>query len=232
MGDVAPEKIALITGLEFEAALARRVLKECESETLVYVSGLGAPFAQRVIEEAKQAGAKGIVSYGVCGGLDPALKAGSIALPKSILGSKETVVDLQWHNWMYDLLISDFDITTDKLLTVESAVETVEEKTALFEKTGASVVDMESSILANQAAKHGLAFIAVRVVHDPASQTVPKAMRDVINSDGKINAWKMLKGLFTNWPGAKVLKQMSDNDMQARANLKSLTRLVLLGSQG
>jgi len=227
MGDVIAPEIALITGLEFEAGLARKVLKECDDKTPVFVSGLGAPFAEDVVTKAKQAGAKGIVSFGVCGGLDPTLRAGSIVLPKIILGPDPIAVDLAWHDRLHNQLASQFDIATGKLLSVEKAVETVAEKQALYKSTRACAVDMESSLLARQAVKQGLAFIAVRAVHDPASQSIPPAFASMVKSNGQINNWKLVKGLIFNWPGFSQIKQMSENDLQARTNLQSLTHLAL-----
>ena len=227
MGDVTAPKIALITGLEFEAALARKVLKKSDCKAPVFVSGLGAPFAKEVVTKAKQAGAKGVISFGVCGGLDPALNAGSVILPETVLGSEPISVDLAWRDRLHAQLVSQFDIATGKLLSVEKTVESVAEKQTLYKNTGARAVDMESSLLARQAAKQGLSFVAVRVVHDPASQSIPPAFADMVKSNGQIDGWKLVKGLVFNWPGFGQLKQMSENDLQARTNLQMLTRLAL-----
>ena len=224
-----PQTIALITGLEFEARIARRVIKPTGSGDIVLVAGLGAPSANEVVAKAIEAGVSGIVSFGVCGGLDPALPAGSVVVPKAILGPEAISVDLGWHSRLTDLLKDDFDITSNSLLSVEKTVATTEEKAVLYKQTGACAVDMESAVLARQAALCDLAFIAVRVVHDPASQTLPAAFKDIIKSNGQLDGWKLVKGLIFNWPGVPALKQMSDNDQQARGNLESLTRLALPG---
>lgn len=225
MGDVNIEilpTIAFITGLEFEARIARRVIKKTGSSDLVFVAGLGGPMADKVVAEAKKAGASGIVSFGVCGGIDPALPAGSVILPETILGPDELVVDMIWRDKLAALLNDSFDITTGSLLTVENTVETVEEKTALYQQTGTCAVDMESAHLARLAAKHDLPFIAVRVVHDPASRAIPPAFRDIIKSNGQLDGWKLVRNLIFKWPGAKVMQEMSGNNSQAQSNLEQL----------
>ncbi len=220
-------RISLVTGLSFEAQTVRRVVKTAKGDTQVYVAGLGAPFAEKVIGQAKADGARGIISFGVCGGLDPQLPAGSVILPKTILAPTEIPVDMVWRDHLHKILARQYDITTRPMLTVKETVTSVEEKARLFTRTKACAVDMESSILAAEAVKQNLPFIAVRVIHDPATQAIPAAFADTINLDGRIDIWKLIKGLVFNWPGAKVLKQMSDNDSQARTNLTGLTRLAL-----
>ncbi len=219
--------IALITGLEFEAKVARKETKGEAGGIVTAVAGLGAPFAQKVIEQAKAAGASGIISFGVCGGLDPQLPAGSVILPQTILAPAEIPVDLVWRNRLQKVLEKQYDITTRSILTVSETITSIEEKTELFARTGACGVDMESGVLAVEAAKQGLSFIAVRVIHDPATQAIPPAFADIINRQGQINVWKLVKGLVFNWPGAKVLQELSVNDKQARTNLAGLTRLAL-----
>jgi len=219
--------IALITGLEFEAKVARKETKGEAGGIVVGVAGLGAPFAEKAVAGAKAAGASGIVSFGVCGGLDPQLPAGSVILPQTVLAPAEIPVDLVWRNRLQKVLVKQYDITTRSILTVSETITSVEEKTELFAQTGACAVDMESAVLAVEAAKHDLPFIAVRVIHDPATQSLPAAFNGIIKPDGQMDVWKLLKGLAFNWPGAKVLQDLSANDKQARANLAGLTRLAL-----
>ena len=222
-------KTALITGLEFEAKIARQVIKQSGSDDLVFVAGLVGPLAEQVVGKAIAAGVSGIVSFGVCGGLDPDLPPGSVILPETILGPEAIPVDLAWRDRLMAKLNDSFDIITGSLLSVENTVETLSEKSALYQQTGARAVDMESAHLARLAAQHNLPFIAVRVVHDPASQTLAPAFRDIVKSNGQLDGWKLIRGLIFNWPGVAYLKQMSNNDQEARANLAMLARLALPG---
>jgi adenosylhomocysteine nucleosidase len=60
------------------------------------------------------------------------------------------------------------------VLTTEShAVETVPAKAALARKTGAQVVDMETSAVARVCGEHGVPLLAVRVISDTAGQRIP-----------------------------------------------------------
>ena len=218
---------ALITGLEFEANLARKAGKDQDEPIVVGVCGLGAPFADKAVADAKAAGARGIISFGVCGGLDPALPAGGVVLPKTILAPAEIPVNPDWRDRLHKKLAKQYDIADGSILTVTETVTSVEEKAEFFARTGACAVDMESGVLAVEAAKQGLAFIAVRVIHDPATQAIPAAFADIINPQGQMDVWKLVKGLAFHWPGMRVLQELSANDKQAQANLAELTRLAL-----
>ena len=63
-----------------------------------------------------------------------------------------------------------------RLLTSARSVGSVEDKAALFERTGAVAVDMESAAIAEVAEQHGLPFLAVRVVVDSAGDVLPAAV--------------------------------------------------------
>lgn len=221
--------ISLITGLSFEAKIARQVIKKSDHDCCVFSCGMGAPEAEKTVTEAKQSGVKGIISFGVCGGLDPALPAGSIVLPHSILAPQEIPVDLVWRNALETVLIENYDIAGGKLLAAEKTINSIDEKSLLYKQTGACAVDMESGVLAQEAARQQLPFIAVRVVHDPANQSLPPAFRNAIKANGQLDIGNLIKGLIFQWPGLETLKALSSNDRQARANLEGLTRLALPG---
>lgn len=221
--------IALITGLEMEAGIARKAMKKSDAELSVFVAGMGAPNGQQVVQQAKREGAKGIVSLGYCGGLDPALRAGDIVIPEMVVGNNEIKTSAGWRRQLIKKLENQFSVLSCPLLSVESVVKSPAEKAELFNRYKACAVDMESLRLAQLAAENNLEFIAVRVVHDPASQVIPVAFNNIINSNGSINGWNLIKGLIFHWPGAKTLKALSGQSIQAKTNLDQLTRLALPG---
>jgi adenosylhomocysteine nucleosidase len=60
------------------------------------------------------------------------------------------------------------------VLTSEGhAVETVPEKAALARKTGAQVVDMETSAVARVCREHDVPLLALRAISDTAGQRIP-----------------------------------------------------------
>ena len=230
----APE-IALITGMQFEALIAKEAAKESGiDDQIVLVAGPGAVRGRKVVDEAKSLGAGGIVSFGVCGGLDPALRTGAVILPETILtgedgGAQVQGVDPAWRARLHAMFDVEFDVFTGPLLTLPRAVASAGDKAALFEKTGAQGVDMESAVLAREAQRCGLSFIACRVVLDAADLSVPERLAKILEDDGKVNGLKLVKTLIFHWPGAKVLKEMSTSNDIASANMSALARLALPG---
>ncbi|HFC05245.1 MAG TPA: hypothetical protein ENJ55_06035, partial [Rhizobiales bacterium] len=159
------------------------------------------------------------------------LESGFTILPKNILDKHESIaVDRHWHARLQALLEPQFDVNTGDLVSVAQTVATVKDKQALAAQTGAVAVDMESAILARLATRYKLPFIAIRVVHDTASMEIPKAFTDIIDTvegSGKIDKWKLIKGLLFNWPGWKVIKEHSSANEDAMSNLDAITKLAL-----
>jgi len=56
-----------------------------------------------------------------------------------------------------------------------AVVATAAEKQALFTRTGAVAVDLESAAVAAAAARHALPFAVLRAICDPASRSLPQA---------------------------------------------------------
>lgn len=61
-------------------------------------------------------------------------------------------------------------------------------KEALFTRTGAAAVDLESAAVAEAAGRHALPFAVLRAICDPAARTLPQAALVGLDADGKISA--------------------------------------------
>ncbi len=222
--------------MAYEAQIAHKSIKGngFANEPLVFIAGPGAPHGEQVIGQAIKQGAKGIVSLGICGGLDPQLFSGHIVIPKEILQNDDkpityqnTQVDLAWRAALLPVIEKDYFVTSSPLLTVTDPVTSITDKRKLHEQTGACAVDMESGKIAALAKAHGLPFIAVRVVGDVAGQSIPAAFDKVLKPNGELSVFELIKGLVTKWPGLQALKGLAKNDGEARANLSGLTTLAL-----
>src|ERR1700726_2301215 len=85
--------VAAVTGLAAEATIARQV-------GLRAVAGGGdAARTKAAIQQLLGEGVTGLVSFGICGGLDPALASGTVILPRAIQSetSERHPVDETWH---------------------------------------------------------------------------------------------------------------------------------------
>lgn len=100
-------------------------------------------------------GVEGIMSTGLCGALDPALRVGDIVVSGD--APLETTARF----------------VRGEIHTVNHVVVTAREKQLLRDKTGAVAVDMEAAAVKETAAEWNLPFLCVRVVSDTAHDTLP-----------------------------------------------------------
>lgn len=123
--------------------------------------------------DAAAAGARVILSSGIAGAVDPGLKAGDVVIG----GSDGLVAALR-------KILPDARVGT--VVGSDAIVATVADKRALYERTGALAVDMESHIAARVAARHGVPFAALRVISDAADEALPPAALVGMRADGRM----------------------------------------------
>jgi adenosylhomocysteine nucleosidase len=147
---------------------------------------MGASSAAASAQALIDAGALGLMSFGLAGGLDPELRAGSIVVPSEVI-SPAGVRFATSPDWRARLVAAlgatpvakkgaQRPVIAGALLTSALPIDTLEAKARAFEATGAVAVDMESLAVAEVAAGHSLPFIAVRVIIDTAADVVPRAV--------------------------------------------------------
>jgi adenosylhomocysteine nucleosidase len=153
-------------------------LKALKDGSLLALSGIGSDAATRGAEALVAAGATALASWGMAGGLDPALGAGTIFLPAEIISGAGGVLPTAepWRERLRAALAGHRPLASGKLLTSAHAIAAVDGKAAAFAQTGAAAVDMESFAVAQVAARHGLPFMAVRVIVDTAHDALPASV--------------------------------------------------------
>jgi adenosylhomocysteine nucleosidase len=145
---------------------------------LATVSGMGPEAAENAAKRLVAVGATALVSWGMAGGLDPTLPAGTICVPELVIAPDGATfaTDHHWRELTTAAIVSRRTVVRGKLLSTGRAIEDVAGKAAAFYKTGAAAVDMESAAVAKVAAAHSLPFLAVRVIVDTAADTLPDAV--------------------------------------------------------
>ena len=115
-------------------------------------NGPGSACVLEALKEKKNV--DGIISTGLCGALDPALRVGDIVVSGTPFDAPATCVLGAVHS-------------------IDRVAVTAAEKRTLRNQTGAIAVDMETAAIRNKAAEWNLPFLCIRAVSDRAGDTLP-----------------------------------------------------------
>jgi adenosylhomocysteine nucleosidase len=165
--------------------------------TLLVVSGIGGSAAARGARALLDAGATALISWGMAGGLDPALASGTIFLPGEVISPDGTAVMTAryWRERLRAAVAAHREVACGKLLTSPQAILSIAAKAAAFRETGAAAVDMESLAVAEVARSNELPFIAVRVIVDTADDILPRAVMAAAGSAGHLQIGRLIASL-------------------------------------
>jgi adenosylhomocysteine nucleosidase len=194
--------MGVVAALEAEArtlgtAVRRRDgLSSLGDGALLAVSGIGGVLAAIAARNLIDAGALSLMSFGLAGGLDPALGAGTVVLPGEVISrdGARFSTSTGWREQLRVAIAGQRVVTAGILLSSSQPIDAVADKAAAFRETGAVAVDMESVAIAQVAAAHGLPFIAVRVIVDTAADVLPRAVVAASRA-GHLSLGRLLGGL-------------------------------------
>lgn len=176
---------------------------------------------------------RGIVSFGVAGGLCPTLRPGDIVIASEVVSRQgRRPASGAFSAELADSLNAGRRrILEGGLAGVDEVVRNRNDKAALRKATAAVAVDMESHIAADYAAAINLPFAALRVVSDPAHRNLPELVVDALTHNGEIDTWKILRGIARRPHAIPALMQTARDFNQALAALRGCRSLLLGGSQ-
>jgi hopanoid-associated phosphorylase len=177
-----------------------------------------------VIEGAVRQGYRGVISFGVAGGLAANLRTGDWVVASAVLDAH--VLHATDAAWSSSLVATIPGATYAPILGVDAPVAEPAMKRELHMTTGACAVDMESHVVVRLAAAHGLAFAAVRVIIDPAERTIPSAALLGMRPDGSANVWAVLRDLVARPSQLMSLIRIAADSFAARAELLRVRRLL------
>jgi adenosylhomocysteine nucleosidase len=201
-----------------EARIARR-------SGLSIAIGGGTPQGARVAaEQLLQEGARSLVSFGLAGGLDPALTPGDLLAAETVLsGGRLFPCDAA--------LVRRLGVRSVPLLLAGDAiVATAREKARLYAESGAAAVDLESGAVAELATEAGIPFAVLRAICDGADRNLPRAAMEGLDSAGRIAPFKLVAALLRDPAQIFGLIALGRDAARARsALLKAAPGLAALG---
>jgi hopanoid-associated phosphorylase len=176
---------------------------------------------------------RGVISFGVAGGLDPQLKSGDIVVATEVVaGDSRWLAGLALNDDLIaNLALGRRRVVRGGLAGVEQVIAARAKKAALWLQTGAAAVDMESHIAAAYAAAAGVPFAALRVISDPANRALPALARSAIKPNGDIDLRRVLRGVARNPMSVRALVSTGIDFNRALRSLRGC-RGFLLGGDG
>jgi hopanoid-associated phosphorylase len=200
------------SGLKAEARIAER------SAGVRAVAGGGDETRlAALIEQAIADGARGIISFGIAGGLQPGLVSGTCIVGTSaVVDGRAYPTDKAWSQRIAALLP---DAERGPIAGSRMPAASSDAKKALHDATGAIAVDMESQVVARIANARRLPFAILRVVADGADQRLPPAALHGMKPDGTPDIVGVLKSL------ASEPRQLTDLIRTAAAARRAMAGL-------
>jgi adenosylhomocysteine nucleosidase len=133
-----------------------------------------------------------VISAGVCGALDPALKVGDIVVSDSVINGAGTRLVITASAGQRAAVATGANAHTGAMVSSSQVVATPEAKAALRAATGGMAVDMESAVILEVAAAHGCASMILRGVSDDARATLPEELMGLMGADGRLRSGGVL----------------------------------------
>lgn len=213
--------VGVLTGVTGEG----RCLMPLGSAVRIAYSGADPQAAERLADELA-GGTTALVSFGLAGGLDPALRPGTLLLPPAVIladGSR-VATDADW----VERLGAALDVASLKpqrlpLAESDRVLATPADKRAFATETGAAAVDMESGAVARAAVRAGLPFLILRAVADPAGRGIPAAALAAVGPGGRLRLFALLGRLLAAPQEVAPLLRLAGD---SRAALQTLRRAV------
>ena len=164
-----------------------------------------------------------VVSWGLCGGLDPRLRPGDLILGAETVTNDGAIRtdEAVTSSLAKRLLAAGTRVVIERVTGADAPVLTAGAKADLRRASGAAAVDMESLIAGQYALKQRIPFVILRAVADPAERDLPPVVSTAVGPDGGINARAVIRELIRS-PGQ--LAGLGAAALDSRAAFKALSR--------
>jgi hopanoid-associated phosphorylase len=185
------------------------------------------PFGQVVVgpaalETALRGDVARVISFGLCGGLDPTLTAGDLVIGTWVhFGDERYPID---EDWLRGLSRSLPEATAGGIVGTNAIVAGADAKAALRAASGGVAADMESHHAAKMASEAGVPFAVLRAVSDGAGESLPACAQAGFRADGSVDVGAVVRGLLARPSEFPALMRTARNAGKAMAALAEAAR--------
>lgn len=182
--------IGVVCGMQREARFLRH------PGIRVAIAGSRRELALARLSELIGSGVNALVSFGTAGALRPGIATGAL-----ILGIE--AVDAHGVRWaanqrlVNSLAVRLPGVVQGTVLGIDSPVLAPSGKADWSRQTGALAVDMESHLVAAEAARRGLSFAILRAIVDDSETEIPAALANSIDEQGRVRALAIVGALVS-----------------------------------
>jgi adenosylhomocysteine nucleosidase len=168
-----------------------------------------------------------VVSAGFAGGLCGRLNRNDILIADRLLMSSGGDLPVELAPGLATAL-SQSGVHRGTLLTSDRVIRVPSERSALFDRTGAMAVDMETFAVAEVCAARQVPFSSVRVINDTAAETLPRDVEHLLVQKSNAARLGAALGAVCRRPAsAKDMYQLRENALVASGRLAKFLAATL-----
>jgi adenosylhomocysteine nucleosidase len=184
------------------------------------IAGPGENNARRAAETLIDGHRPGrVISAGFAGALCPKLKRDDILIADRLLNGDGVELPVELPPG-FSAAAEQPGVHRGPLLTTDRVIRLPSQRQALFDRSGALAVDMETLVVAQVCAFRQVAFSSIRVISDAADETLPRDVEHLLTQ--KTHAARVGAALGAVWrrpASAKDMYQLRENALVASGRL-------------
>lgn len=216
-------RLGVVTGLAFEAQCLADLAREVDLH--VRVSGADSRRAKSESDALIAAGCTALLSFGIAGGLDPALSPGALVVATSVIdpAGRRLPASADWSDRLAARL---GDARRGAIAGTDIMITQPPLKRRLHIDTHALAVDMESHAVAHAATTAGIPFAVLRAIADHAETRLPQWLSGVVKPDGSIRPFAVAAQIVLKPWEIGTLIGLGRANTQATAALRRAVSLL------
>jgi adenosylhomocysteine nucleosidase len=225
-------RICVLFALPEEAApFLRRlaVVPALQQRCEVRISGVGTVKAARETTQLLAEGPiAGLIVCGFGGGLTEQITPGSLIVAERVLDATGNNAETPRVYLPNSRMLERAQGPCGDLVTVGRVLTTPDEKRALYARTKAQMVDMETTGAVTAAERAGVPWLAVRVATDSVDEPLPFDFNALSDTEGNVDRGRVVAAALTHPWKIPALVRLGSRSALAAKNLTRFLETYLL----